>query len=227
MFFRYGLAAGLMALATNAAQADVFLCPGLGDVDVRITFLEGTNAAVAEFMPGADTPSGPVDPVTLRSQPAGDGLHYVGGDLVLRGSADLAELTSGELTVDCEPEGGAGGGEASVDVSGGAGSVGESAGAGESGGEGGGETAGDTPGAADIPALSLGGNLRAGPGVEFADVGGLVQGTAITLLVNTGVVLDGYTWWEIEQANGEISFQWGGVICVPGGGVTGVLDRCE
>jgi len=223
MFFRYGLAAGLMALATNAAQADVFLCPGFGDVDVRITFLEGTNAAVAEFMSGADTPSGPVDPVTMRSQPAGDGLHYVGGDLVLRGSGDLADLTSGELTVQCEPEGGDGTGEASVETSGGTGSVGESGGAGENGGE----TAGDASGTAEIAALSLGGNLRAGPGVEFADVGGLVQGTDITLLVNTGVVLDGYTWWEIEQANGQIAFQWGGVICVPGGGVIGVLDSCE
>ena len=118
------------------------------------------------------------------------------------------------MTVHCELEV-AGAGEATADAAGGP--VEDTAG----------EATGDASGSADIPAISLGGNLRAGPGTEFEDVGGLQQGTPITLLVDTGVVLDGYTWWEIEQANGQIAFQWGGVICVPGGGVNGVFESCE
>ncbi|WP_224814296.1 hypothetical protein [Hasllibacter sp. MH4015] len=207
------LSTGLLIALAGHGQANTFLCPGFGDVDVRVTFLEGTNAAVAEFIAGADSPSGGTDPVTLRSQPVASGFRYAGGDIVLVGDGGIADLTAGDITVRCAletdlptdaPAGDEGGAAQSLDT---------------------GEATVDASGSADIPAVSLGGNLRSGPGTEFETVGSLDEGTPITLIVDTGVVFDGYTWWEVEpQGGGPIAFQWGGVICVPSGGVAGVLE---
>ncbi len=232
MITRMTLSAGAIFLAASAAQAQTqaYLCPGFGDVDVRIILIDGTDAAVAEFIAGADNPSGGGDPVTMRAQRGGDGITYAGGDLLLRGTGDTADLTAGDTTVQCVLEGAEAAAPApapaeqpvetvtdtevapaeetveTVEVD----DVGEAT--------------GDASGAADVLAISLGGNLRSGPGTEFADVGGLDEGTAITLLVDTGISLNGYNWWEIELQSGEIAFQWGGVICVPGGDAPGVVN---
>lgn len=78
-----------------------------------------------------------------------------------------------------------------------------------------------------VPAMSLGGNVRSGPGTEFADIGSTAQGTPLTLVARTGVIWNGYEWFEIREANGDGGFQWGGIICAPDQPVEGVFEHCE
>ena len=49
-----------------------------------------------------------------------------------------------------------------------------------------------------VAARSLGGIVRSGPGTNFPRVASLPEGTPITLLSDTGVSFDGYTWFEID-----------------------------
>ncbi|MEX3016020.1 hypothetical protein [Gymnodinialimonas hymeniacidonis] len=224
MITRLTLSTGVFLLVSGAAQAQAYLCPGFGDVDVRITLIEGTDAAVAEFIAGADNPSGGGDPVTMRSQRGGDGITYAGGDLLLRGTGDIADLTSGDVSVHCTLEGAE---ATSAPVEQPVETVEETEIVEVPIDDGAGEATPDAAGGANIPAISLGGNLRAGPGTEFADVGGLDEGTEIILQADTGVTFNGYSWWEIILPSGEQAFQWGGVICVPGGGVSGVIEDGE
>ena len=107
MTFRLTLCATAFICAAGLAQAEAFFCPGYGDVDVRVTFIEGTDAAIAEFIAGADNPSAGADPVTLRARRGANGIAYEGGDFVLSGAGDAAELTSGDLTVACTRDGSA------------------------------------------------------------------------------------------------------------------------
>ena len=231
MINRITLSTGVLLCAAGGAQAQAYLCPNFGDADVRITLIEGTDAAVAEFIAGADSPSAGADPVTMRAQRGVDGIAYAGGDLLLRGVGDTADLTAGDVSVSCTLDGAQAAQvepepvEQPVEV------VEETPEP---------EPEPDpvevtpqpapavveapAPEATGIAAISLGGNLRDGPGTEFADVGGLDEGTPINLLEDAGIVLNGYNWGRIEAASGEIAYQWGGVICVPGGGVSGVIE---
>lgn len=251
---RFILSAGAVCLATGAAEAQSYNCPDFRGADVRITLIEGTDAAVAEFIVRADNPTGGADPVTLREERGAEGLAYAGGDLVLRGTEEVAELTAGDANATCTLEGAQAvaapveqpsevieenevseaPSDAPADPS--VEDVAEETTADpladptpEPVAEPVAETAPDAP-ESPIPALSLGGNLRAGPGTEFEDVGGLDAGTAIALQSDTGVAFNGYNWWQIVLPSGEIAFQWGGVICVPDGGVAGVVadaDLCS
>ena len=227
---RFTLSAGLLLLASGAAnaQAEAYLCPGFGDVDVRVMLIEGTDAAVAEFITGVDSPSGGSDPVTLRATRRGEAFTYTGGDLTLSGTGDIADLTAGDLTVHCTLETASAAPveqpvqpvEDSEVIQDQPLDNGSPAFSGDSGA---GEATPDAAGGANIPAISLGGNLRAGPGTEFEDVGSLEEGAEIILQADTGVLFNGYNWFEIILPDGRSAFQWGGVICVPGGGVGGVI----
>lgn len=85
----------------------------------------------------------------------------------------------------------------------------------------GGEVAGFPPQDAPLPngafyGISLGGNLRAGPGMNFADVGSTFEGMEIIMVQNSGVFMNGYPWWLVQSTDGVQSYQWGGLLCVPG-----------
>lgn len=67
--------------------------------------------------------------------------------------------------------------------------------------------------ALNIGARSYGGKLRAGPGMEFMQVGSLAEGDRVTLLVNTQERMNGYDWFFIRLPNGEEAYQWGGLLC--------------
>ncbi len=67
--------------------------------------------------------------------------------------------------------------------------------------------------ALNIPARSYGGKVRAGPGMEFTQIASLREGDPVTLLTNTGETMNGYDWFMILMANGEIGYQWGGLLC--------------
>ncbi|MXO91909.1 MliC family protein [Pontixanthobacter aquaemixtae] len=67
--------------------------------------------------------------------------------------------------------------------------------------------------ALNIRARSYGGIVRAGPGMEFDRVTSLQEGDPVTLLVNTGEHMNGYDWFMIMLPDGEIGYQWGGLLC--------------
>lgn len=67
--------------------------------------------------------------------------------------------------------------------------------------------------ALNIPARSYGGKVRAGPGMDFAQIASLQEGDPVTLLANTGKAMGGYDWFMIRLASGETGYQWGGILC--------------
>lgn len=72
---------------------------------------------------------------------------------------------------------------------------------------------------------SLGGNWRAAPSVDGTRLGGLPEGTRLTILRNAGTSFNGYDWFEVE-VNGRRGFQWGGILCSNGSRVPGLLETC-
>lgn len=79
----------------------------------------------------------------------------------------------------------------------------------------------------NIGALSLGGSLRSGPGMNHQKVGSIYGRAHITLLRNTGVHMNGYDWFEIISPKGQRVFQWGGIMCSPNQYVQGIYERCN
>lgn len=81
--------------------------------------------------------------------------------------------------------------------------------------------------AGPMPAQSWGGNVRSGPGMNFDRVGSFREGQPIRLLRNTGVMMNGYPWFEVQDMEGRGGYHWGGIICaLPGQPVEGVFQTC-
>lgn len=76
-----------------------------------------------------------------------------------------------------------------------------------------------------VEGRSLGGVLRAKPQQDSARVTSLEEGQRITILRNTGVVMNDYPWFEI-RAGGTTGYKWGGILCadVP---MPGVYEVCK
>lgn len=77
---------------------------------------------------------------------------------------------------------------------------------------------------------ALGGKVRSGPGTEHEQIGSLAESIAVNLEYDTGVMFDGYPWFEISYANdnGEhtTGFVWGGILCSNEPDVYGVYGQC-
>lgn len=71
---------------------------------------------------------------------------------------------------------------------------------------------------------SFGGNLRDGPGDEYAIVGSLPEGSFL-VLEPSGVWSGDYQWFWVTSDYGS-AFHWGGLICSYNQYVDGVLDVC-
>lgn len=71
---------------------------------------------------------------------------------------------------------------------------------------------------------SLGGILRSAPSQSSARVRSLDEGQRITILRNTGVVTDGYPWFQI-RVDGTTGFKWGGILCADDP-MPGVYEVC-
>ena len=79
---------------------------------------------------------------------------------------------------------------------------------------------------ANVLGKSLGGRVRSGPGTQFGATDSLPEGEPVVIVVNTGVMLDGYPWFEISFSEGLAGYQWGGIICSDGQLVPGVFQAC-
>lgn len=81
--------------------------------------------------------------------------------------------------------------------------------------------------AVGMDGYSYGGQLRMGPGMEFAKQASVTQGEPIKVLADTGVWMDGYKWFKVRTSQGT-GYHWGGIFCIPGDvPAEGVLDNCE
>ncbi|MBV2183213.1 MAG: SH3 domain-containing protein [Rhizobium sp.] len=79
----------------------------------------------------------------------------------------------------------------------------------------------------DLSALSYGGVLRAGPGMDSRKKASIRLGQRIELLEATGIWTDDYQWFKIRTASGT-GYHWGGIFCTSGGPKPeGVLYDCD
>lgn len=72
----------------------------------------------------------------------------------------------------------------------------------------------------NTPGVSYGGRLRARPSMDGAPIGSLADGSHVTVLRDTGVWMNGYSWFELARSGHALGYQWGGILCVedgPGG----------
>ncbi len=76
-----------------------------------------------------------------------------------------------------------------------------------------------------VEGRSLGGVMRAKPRQDSSRVTSLSEGQRITILRNTGVMMNDYPWFEI-RAGGTTGYKWGGILCadVP---MPGVYEVCK
>ena len=78
-----------------------------------------------------------------------------------------------------------------------------------------------------VAAGSWGGIVRSGPGMDYARVASLREGERVALLYNTGIMRDGYPWFLIRFRNGQLGFQWGGILCRLEVPVDGLYETCR
>ena len=77
-----------------------------------------------------------------------------------------------------------------------------------------------------VQARSWGGNVRVGPGMEYDRIGSFAEGEDLVIVGNTGVMMNGYPWFEVRDMEGAGGFHWGGIICWTTVPVDGVFQSC-
>lgn len=75
-------------------------------------------------------------------------------------------------------------------------------------------------------AVSGGGTVRAGPGLQHLKIGSLREGEPVRLIERTGNMMNGYPWFQIEYQGGRRGFQWGGIICQTTQPIPGINSQC-
>jgi Bacterial SH3 domain len=208
-------ALSLIALASPAQASlnDQFGCQPVGDGEHLVIFdAFDSNKATVQYQIQSENAldAGPVvTPLRAKYNYPESGARYEGGDYILLTTNSTAVLIYGadsdepghtECTfIGGEPEDETG--EATT------GAAGE-------------------PIALDVAARSWGGKLRAGPGMKFAQTGSLQEGENVTLIENTGVMMNGYNWFKIRRAKGQEGYKWGGILCSNTRQVAGLFDQC-
>ena len=77
-----------------------------------------------------------------------------------------------------------------------------------------------------VQAASGGGIVRSGPGTNYRRLGSLRQFEPVTVMGDTGVMMNGYPWFEIQYRGGRRGYQWGGLICSTNRPFAGTFDTC-
>ena len=81
--------------------------------------------------------------------------------------------------------------------------------------------------AVNLFGFSYGGQLRKGPGMEFAKQASILKGDQVEVLEDTGVWSDGYKWFKVRTPRGT-GYHWGGIFCITGDQpAEGVFDNCQ
>jgi hypothetical protein len=74
---------------------------------------------------------------------------------------------------------------------------------------------------------SWGGNIRSGPSTEFPRVGSLKNGDPVVILKREKTAGSQYDWFKISYGNGQIGYQWGGILCGFNNKINGTFGLCE
>ena len=64
-----------------------------------------------------------------------------------------------------------------------------------------------------LEAISWGGKVRSGPGLEYPQIGSLRDGEPIELLERTEVWMDGFVWFRILYQGNKVGYKFGGILC--------------
>lgn len=82
-----------------------------------------------------------------------------------------------------------------------------------------------TAAALPLKGRSLGGVVRAAPGMESRRIGSLRENEPIVIVKKTDVEMNGYAWFEIRW-RGRSGYQWGGVMCAETP-LEGIFEACR
>jgi len=74
---------------------------------------------------------------------------------------------------------------------------------------------------------SWGGNVRSGPSTDYPKIGNLRNGDPVVLLKKQIPAKDGFNWFKIAYGNGQVGYQWGGVLCGFNNKVKGTYGLCD
>ena len=203
--------AGMALFVTTPAHAsfdDQFRCEGVGDGEhLVVVSSKDSNRASVHFSSGIDSIPPVLPEITelnaVYNYPE-SGARYEGGEYIFLTTSKTAILIYGAGTpnpghVECSFAG---------------------------------EDTADTADAADgaitlnLPARSWGGKLRRGPDMSYDQIGSLGEGERVTLLENTGIMMNGYAWFRIRTASGQEGFKWGGILCANSLPVAGLFEDC-
>ncbi len=77
-----------------------------------------------------------------------------------------------------------------------------------------------------VRAASGGGIVRGGPGMNYRKLTSLREFEPLTVMRNTGVMMNGYPWFQIQYRGGRRGYQWGGIICSTNRPFNGTFDTC-
>lgn len=85
--------------------------------------------------------------------------------------------------------------------------------------------AADVPRATELPAVSYGGILRSGPGMDYKKLASLRARDPLEVLEETDVWMGDYKWFKVKTSAGT-GYHWGGIFCSMGGKPEGVFSDC-
>lgn len=201
--FKFSIVAAAFAVMATPASATIYYaCPNSQDYTIAVTIFDEEGIAVVDLL---NFNTGATSQYTLRDDAQADAYFYQGDGTSFSG----IDLQPGNLVF-------SNGYATTCTVS-------------QVVAPGDGQIGGVQPPAGPIgeyPGFSFGGNLRDGPGTNFRDVGSLRENDPVMLVSDTGVFLNGYSWWVI-RVNGRQSYMWGGLLCAPGYSLPGVYnDGC-
>ncbi len=74
--------------------------------------------------------------------------------------------------------------------------------------------------------FSLGGIVRAGPGMNYKKIDSLAYGEPVALFARSGQIMNGYEWFKISYSEGQEGYQWGGIMCSKSLHIVGLYDPC-
>jgi len=81
--------------------------------------------------------------------------------------------------------------------------------------------------ASELKIGSWGGNVRSGPSTDYPKVGSLKNGDPVVLLNKKKPASNGFNWFKIAYGNGQVGYQWGGILCGFNNKVNGTFGLCE
>jgi hypothetical protein len=81
--------------------------------------------------------------------------------------------------------------------------------------------------ASELKIGSWGGNVRSGPSADYPKIGSLTNGDPVVLLKKVKSAGSEFNWFKIAYGNGEVGYQWGGILCGFNNEVTGTFGLCN